>query len=216
MLNEKKKTGKKPATARARRHRIFIIVGIIACIAAAVAVVRLAFSVHQTAEEKAAAEQKQEQIIERRRRAARNRKKAYVIDSKMERVASKYVGNKGGKRFWSWYGFTSHQPWCGCFASYCASKSGKLGKTVPKFAYVPDGVNWYKQHGRWEKSSYKPKSGDLIFFRFKGDGNAGSHVGIVAGVEGGRVYTIEGNRKNRCVKRDYDLDAHVILGYGRT
>ena len=40
------------------------------------------------------------------------------------------------------------------------------------------------------------------------------HTGIVEKVEGGYVYTVEGNSHDRCVERRYPLGSYIILGYG--
>ena len=61
--------------------------------------------------------------------------------------------------------------------------------------------------------------GMLIFFDWvdeesgSRDGRA-DHVGIVAKVENGRVYTIEGNSGDSCRERSYTLEILQILGYG--
>ncbi len=40
------------------------------------------------------------------------------------------------------------------------------------------------------------------------------HVGIVEKVEGGRVYTIEGNSGDACERNSYPVGNYQILGYG--
>ena len=39
-------------------------------------------------------------------------------------VALTQLGNQGGQKFWSWYGFDSHVAWCACFASWCGDQAG--------------------------------------------------------------------------------------------
>ena len=63
---------------------------------------------------------------------------------------------------------------------------------MPKFSFVPDGINWFKSHHRWQSRNYKPAAGDVIFFDWGGNGTQ-DHVGIVEKVDNGYVYTIEGN-----------------------
>ena len=60
------------------------------------------------------------------------------------------------------------------------------------------------------------KHGDIIFFDWEesNDGQA-DHVGIVEKTENEKVYTIEGNAKGDCCKRnEYNVNSRVILGYG--
>ena len=67
--------------------------------------------------------------------------------------------------------------------------------------------------------SITPTPGMLIFFDWvdeesgSQDGRA-DHVGIVAKVENGRVYTIEGNSGDSCREQSYPLENQWILGYG--
>ena len=41
-------------------------------------------------------------------------------------VALTQLGNEGGQKFWSWYGFDSHVAWCACFASWCGDQAGLI------------------------------------------------------------------------------------------
>lgn len=61
----------------------------------------------------------------------------------------------------------------------------------------------------------------IIFFDWDSpDGESGpqdgqsDHVGIVARVEDGMVYTIEGNSGDACRERSYPIGHYEILGYG--
>ncbi|WP_279006376.1 lysozyme family protein, partial [Thomasclavelia cocleata] len=128
-------------------------------------------------------------------------------------VAKTQVGNIGGKPYWKWYGFNTRVEWCACFVSWCANESGILDITIPKFARVEDGIQWYKNKGQWKNKNYIPSSGDLIFFDWQKDGNP-NHVGIVERVENNTVYTIEGNSSDECRERSYSFGSNVIFGYG--
>lgn len=136
------------------------------------------------------------------------------------KTARSQLGNVGGEKFWSWYGYSYHVAWCACFVSWCADQNDLIESgTIPKFSYVPTGVNWFKSEGLWKDSSYTPEAGDIIFFDIDDSGKArnsgsASHVGIVTACKNGYVYTIEGNRKNVCVERKYKLSSDKILGYG--
>jgi hypothetical protein len=140
--------------------------------------------------------------------------------SALVKTAESQLGNVGGKKYWSWYGYSYHVAWCACFVSWCADQNGLLSTgTIPKFSYVPDAVNWFRNKGQWKSGSYTPQPGDIIFFDIDDTGAArnsgnGSHVGIVIACRDGYVYTVEGNRKNVCVEKKYKLGSDKILGYG--
>ena len=127
-------------------------------------------------------------------------------------IAKSQVGNVGGKPYWTWYGFDQRVEWCAIFVSWCANESGQLNITVPKFSRVEDGIQWYKNQGKWKDRNYVPKAGDLIFFDWEND-NDPDHVGIVEKVEDGKVYTIEGNSSDKCKEKKYGLNYNEIYGY---
>lgn len=76
-----------------------------------------------------------------------------------------------------------------------------------------EGVPWFQERGLWQDNTYIPNPGDIIFFNWDGDSLV-DHVGIVEKVEGGRVYTIEGNSNNACRQNRYSLGYSGIYGYG--
>ena len=129
-------------------------------------------------------------------------------------VAMGQIGNSGGQKFWSWYGFDSHVEWCACFVSWCANQSGLIesGK-VPKFALCSSGVTWFQGKNKWQSGGTTPSAGMIIFFDWDHDGNS-DHVGIVEKCEGGRVYTVEGNSSDQVRQRNYAMDYASIMGYG--
>ena len=130
------------------------------------------------------------------------------------KVAQKELGNTGGKKYWSWYGFGSHVHWCACFVSWCENECGYIqAGTAPKFAAVSDGANWFRQKGQWAGRSYMPKAGDLIYFDWDSDGEL-DHVGIVENSDGKTVHTIEGNSRNACRRQVYTKGRAPIAGYG--
>ncbi len=136
-------------------------------------------------------------------------------DGNIVEVALSQLGNEGGQPYWSWYGFDSRVEWCACFVSWCANECGYIDAgIIPKFAAcTSQGMPWFKDRGQWQDGSYTPKSGDIIFFDWEGDGSA-DHVGIVEKVEGDKVYTVEGNSGDACKQRNYDIGSSVIIGYG--
>lgn len=129
-------------------------------------------------------------------------------------VAMGQIGNSGGQKFWSWYGFDSRVEWCACFVSWCADKSGLIASgNVPKFSLCSDGVSWFQGKNKWQSGGTSPTAGMIIFFDWDHDGNS-DHVGIVEKCEGGRVYTVEGNSSDQVRQRNYAVDYASIMGYG--
>ena len=129
-------------------------------------------------------------------------------------VAMRQLGNSGGQKFWSWYGFDSRVEWCACFVSWCADQSGLIESgNVPKFSLCSDGVSWFQGKNKWQSGGTTPTAGMIIFFDWDHDGNS-DHVGIVEKCEGGRVYTVEGNSSDQVRQRNYAMDYASIMGYG--
>lgn len=132
-----------------------------------------------------------------------------------------YYEKPGGARskFEEWYGMSGQ--WCAMFVSWGAEQSGNAD-VIPKHAYTPNGVNWFKQQGLWHPGIAGIRRGDIVYFDFPGLPNRVSHVGVVEGVaKDGSVYTIEGNtsgpsgdqRNGGCVLRKQRKS--YIVGYGR-
>ncbi len=136
-------------------------------------------------------------------------------NSAMVETARQELGNEGGEKFWSWYGFDSEVDWCACFVSWCADQNGYLSEgKVPKFSYVQTGLNWFKDKEKWRNAGEKPVAGDIIFFDWN-DNDVADHVGIVAGYHLGRVFTIEGNASGDiCKRKSYWVFSKYIMGYG--
>lgn len=128
-------------------------------------------------------------------------------------IARKEIGNKGGEKYWRWYGFNQRVNWCAIFVSWCANESEIMNNSIPIFSLCTDGEKWYKEHSKWKNKSYIPQTGDIIFFDWNGDGHV-QHVGIVEKVENDKVYTIEGNSKDEVRNKNYSLTNKSIYGYG--
>ena len=129
-------------------------------------------------------------------------------------IAKSQLGNEGGQKFWSWYGFTSRQEWCACFVSWCADQAGLIQKEVaPKFALCTAGVDWFQEKGKWQSGGSVPTPGTIIFFDWDHDGTC-DHVGIVERCDGTTVYTIEGNSGDAVKERSYSISSDSIMGYG--
>ena len=129
-------------------------------------------------------------------------------------IAKSQLGNEGGEKFWSWWGFTERQEWCACFVSWCADQAGLIQKeAVPKFSVCTDGVAWFQAKGKWQSGGSVPTPGTIIFFDWDHDG-ASDHVGIVESCDGTTVHTIEGNSGDAVKQNSYAVNSRSILGYG--
>ena len=129
-------------------------------------------------------------------------------------IAKSQLGNEGGQKFWSWWGFTERQEWCACFVSWCADQAGLIQSgAVPKFSVCTDGKNWFQNQGRWQGAGSMPSPGAIIFFDWEHDGTC-DHVGIVERCDGTTVYTIEGNSGDAVKERSYSISSDSIMGYG--
>lgn len=119
-----------------------------------------------------------------------------------------YSAPESNTKFGKWYGMQG--PWCAMFVSWCANRAGVGTGTVPKFAYVPSGISWYKNKGRYKsRGAYTPQRNDIVFF------GGGSHTGIVERVSGSTLHTIEGNTTNSVARRQYSLASSYVTGYGQ-
>ena len=137
-----------------------------------------------------------------------------VEDKPIINAAKGQLGNKGGEPFWTWFGFKDRVEWCACFVSWCEEQCGFISSgDAPKFALVSDGADWFVLRDQWRLMGDTPEPGDLIFFDWDQDGGR-DHVGIVTGVSGDRVFTIEGNSSDLCRQKRYFIDDPVIYGYG--
>ena len=117
-------------------------------------------------------------------------------------------------------------PWCACFLYWAAKEQQDENPSdppfdgaPPKFADVDDGMDDFQsgEGGTWRAPSgehaYTPIPGDYIFFDWSA-GNDPDHVGAVLCVEGGKVYTIEGNSGGKVAVHSYSLSDPRIVGYG--
>lgn len=103
---------------------------------------------------------------------------------------------------------TSEYAWCVTFICWVANQIGILNTLVPKCNNVGTIRDWYKARNLYHlRAAYIPKNGDLIIFKNT------SHIGIVEKVLNNRVYTIEGNSKDRVSNNSYSLADSYIQGY---
>ena len=140
------------------------------------------------------------------------------------------------------YGGSSYA-WCATFVSWALLQSGcTTQNTMGAWCRNHTGdsnyiwrevscsqwANQLRRYGYFQKSaaasgSYKPQSGDLIFFSWSGATSSEDHIGIVVYNDGTNVYTIEGNTSNQSGLEDdgggvyfkkYSLSYNCITGYG--
>ena len=114
-------------------------------------------------------------------------------------------------------------PWCACFISWGAAQNNSLDNNPDTltqsehyFANVDSGMEVFKnteKPGSWLPTDAIPTPGDIVFFSWDGDDDP-EHVGAVLHIDGGFVYTIEGNSGGRVTVNKYALDSRDIIGYG--
>ena len=132
----------------------------------------------------------------------------------MVQVAEKQLGYSGGRKIWSWAGYSRRVPWCNLFVTWCADQLGYYDSgRIPLYQAPRNTANWFKSKGLFKNRNYIPKAGDLIFFAYQGQSYP-YHIGIVEKYQNRYVYTIEGNLDDVVQKRRYSHRGNVyIYGY---
>ena len=135
------------------------------------------------------------------------------------KIAQKEIGYKEGRnndtKFGKWYGMNNN-PWCAMFVSWCAKQANISQDIIPKMAYVPYMVSFYKNLKQYQPKGYRPQSGDIVFF------GSSSHVGLVEACDGTSITTIEGNTSKSgnssngdgVYRRTRTIYDSWIMGYG--
>ena len=109
--------------------------------------------------------------------------------------------------------------WCATFVSACAIKAG-VTDILPTECGCEPQINLFKKLGEWvENDGYVPKAGDVIFYDWDDNGvgdctGYSDHVGIVEKVVGSTITIIEGNKNNAVERRNIQVNARYIRGYG--
>lgn len=120
----------------------------------------------------------------------------------------------------NWYnGKKNGYAWCDMFVDWCFLTAFGYEKALYLLcqpeksagAGCTYSLRYYKAKGQFYTSN--PKAGDQIFFGTSADNS--THTGLVEKVEGGKVYTIEGNTSDMVARRTYTIGASNIVGYGR-
>ncbi len=100
-------------------------------------------------------------------------------------------GNNTGpevEQYLAYAGQPPGQPWCAAFVQWVFGQAGRPLDESARTASVQSLVDSAKRLG-WTTSS--PQPGDIIIYDRSGTSH--DHTGIVSGVSGGQIYTIEGN-----------------------
>lgn len=107
--------------------------------------------------------------------------------------------------------------WCAAFISWCLIAADAADAAGGLFVSCSLWLEQLRTSGQYSSraSGYTPQAGDLIFFRSANAGRASDHVGLVRYVEGGRVYTVEGNSSNKVSLNSYAVTNTYIVGYGK-
>ena len=128
---------------------------------------------------------------------------------------NKYAENTGVQKLYGWKPQNTY--WCDTFVDAGFVECFGL-ENASAMTYQPVGAgsalcrtsaDYYKEHGAFYK---RPETGDQVFFYANGDIN---HTGIVIRVDGGSVYTVEGNTSDMVAERVYSVSDSKIAGYGR-
>ena len=148
--------------------------------------------------------------------------------NKLIAIALDEVGYQEGGNNWNKYSAemneynaygwnVQNQPYCDIFADWCYVKAFGLD-IASKLTYQPKGgfsalcsasANFYKANSAWFST---PQVGDQVFMDVSGGIN---HTGIVVGVSGGVVTTVEGNSSDAVRRNSYAVSSSYIAGFGR-
>lgn len=141
----------------------------------------------------------------------------------MIKEAEKSLGLAGRPNYITdWYAnrngsYYREAPWCQMSISYWAFKSGNYDTVCfgKDWAYTVYLAQRFQAAGQWHADTDGIRRGDIVFFDWQGSDKIAAidHVGIVTGVNGRDILTIEGNTADRCARRV--RRASEIAGYGR-
>ncbi|MGW9067928.1 peptidoglycan-binding protein [Streptomyces yangpuensis] len=142
--------------------------------------------------------------------------------------AEKSLGLREPNHIQQWYrerngsAYNYNFPWCNASITYWATEAGERDAVLfgEDYAYTVAHAARFREAGQWTAmtngiAGSGIRRGDIVFFDWDGSSEIGKidHVGIVTGVSGGKVYTIEGNTENVCARRVRGVE--TIAGFGR-
>ena len=158
----------------------------------------------------------------RRRGRQRGGRVGMTVDG-MIAQAEKSIGLREPNAIQQWYrqrngsAYAYNFPWCNAAVTYWATQAGEREAVLfgTDYAYTVAHAQRFKAAGQRHAGAKGIRRGDIVFFDWGGTNEIAKidHVGIVTGVSGSHVYTIEGNTANVCARR-VRTEAE-IAGYGR-
>lgn len=142
-------------------------------------------------------------------------------------IAQNELGSESGEKYISYYNKITgaslplSAAWCASWVTWVMRHAGVPTESVLNFKGCATASAWFAKRGRFKSkaSGYTPKPGDIIMFEWspENEGTAyddgDDHTGLVERVQGGRVYTIEGNNGNKCRRSSRSLNDKYISGY---
>jgi len=112
--------------------------------------------------------------------------------------------------------FGGNFPWCDAAVTFWAWQSGNQDAVTfgGDYALTTAHAAAFRSHGQWHVDVAGIQRGDIVFFDWGGSDLKSTidHVGIVTGVDGANVYTVEGNYDDVCARHVRHAD--WIAGYG--
>lgn len=109
----------------------------------------------------------------------------------LEVGVTEYPANSNSVKYNQWfYGKPvagASYPWCCAFISWLFKENRDLCKRT---ASCQDLLGWFEKQGQIVKD---PQAGDIVFFKYSTNNRRTNHVGLVVGVNGKQISTVEGN-----------------------
>lgn len=116
------------------------------------------------------------------------------------------------------YAMTKSDDWCAAFVSAAAVEAG-LGERYPLECSCSKIIEKAKKMNIWqERDDHVPKMGDWVLYNWQSgasgdDTGAPDHVGMVIGVESGKILAVEGNFDNAVKQRRFPVNWERIRGF---
>ena len=116
------------------------------------------------------------------------------------------------------YAMTVKDDWCAAFVSAAAVEAG-MGERYPLECSCSKIIEKAKKMNIWqERDDHVPKMGDWVLYNWQSgasgdDAGAPDHVGMVIGLEGGRIIAVEGNFDNAVKQRRFPVNWERIRGF---
>lgn len=102
-----------------------------------------------------------------------------------------YPPNSNSVKYNTWYYNKevsgASYPWCAAFISWIFKENRDL---CPRTASCAEMLKWFEDKGQIVT---KPQTGDIVFFKYNTNNRRTNHVGLVVGVQGTNISTVEGN-----------------------